>query len=199
MVERQIVARGVQNPAVLEAMNHVPRHEFVADCPPADAYGDHPLSIGFGQTISQPYIVAFSVEALELPEGARVLEVGTGCGYQAAVLSEAGFDVWTIEIVAELARQAQETLGRLGYSKVRIRAGDGHAGWPEEAPFDGIVCAAAADDVPRKLLAQLSPEGRMIVPIGSGAQSLWRFRRTPAGIVREELMAVRFVPMTGTD
>jgi len=199
MVAEQIVARKVSAPAVLAAMAQVPRHEFVPGRSPADAYGDHPIPIGFGQTISQPFIVAFMVEALESSAGARVLEVGTGCGYQAAVMAAAGGKGGSIEIVPALAQRAERDLQRLGVAGVHVREGDGHQGWAEEAPFDGIVVAAAPPEIPWALFDQLGPEGRLIIPVGRESQSLWRYRRTPEGMVREELMAVRFVPMTGSD
>lgn len=197
MVAQQIAGRKVAAPAVLTAMEQVPRHEFIPGHSPADAYGDHPVPIGHGQTVSQPYIVAFMTAALELPAGARVLEVGTGCGYQAAVLVAAGCQVWSVEIIPALAQRAELDLRRLGIAGVRVREGDGHGGWPEEAPFDGIIVAAAPAEIPPALFDQLGPNGRLIIPVGRGSQSLWRYRRTPDGIASEELMAVRFVPMTG--
>lgn len=198
MVAKQIAARDVSAPAVLAAMEKVPRHEFVEGYSPTEAYGDHPVPIGHGQTVSQPYIVAYMTAALELPAGARVLEVGTGCGYQAAVLAEAGYQVWSVEIIPALAQQAEQDLRRLGYHDVHLRIGDGHEGWPEEAPFDGIIAAAAPAEIPPALFDQLGPDGRLIIPVGRVAQSLWRYCRTTDGIMREELMAVRFVPMTGS-
>jgi len=183
---------------VLGAMETVPRHEFLEGHSLAEAYGDHPVPIGFGQTVSQPFIVAFSAAALQLPRGARVLEIGTGCGYQAAVLAACGYRVWSVEIIGALAQRAGKTLRRLGFANVQVREGDGHEGWPEEAPFDGIVAAAAAVDVPEALCDQLAPDARLIIPVGQEQQSLWLYHRSPDGFEREELMSVRFVPMTGS-
>lgn len=197
MVVEQIQRRGVSDPRVLEAMRRVPRHRFVPQEAIADAYSDHPLPIGHGQTISQPYMVAVMIEALQLPDHGRVLEIGTGCGYEAAVLAEAGFAVFTTEIVPELARAADELLRRLGYAHVQVRCGDGALGWPEAAPFDGIVAAAAPQNVPAALFEQLAPEGRLVIPLGGEVQNLWRYRRTAGGFAGEELFGVRFVPMTG--
>lgn len=197
MVASQIAARGIRNQRVLAAMERVPRHRFVPDEFVRESYDDHPVPIGADQTISQPYIVGFMVDALELPAGARVLEIGTGSGYQAAVLAEAGFRVWTIEIVPSLALAAEETLRELGYDQVQVRHGDGTLGWPEDAPFDGIIVAAAPREVPPAFFDQLAMNGSLVVPIGGQMQDLWRYRRTPGGFVGEELLAVRFVPMTG--
>ena len=197
MVAEQIERRGVKDQAVLAAMRRTPRHEFV---PPAErplAYTDQPLPIGLGQTISQPYIVAFMSEALELRPGERVLEIGTGSGYQAAVLAEMGAEVYSIEIVCELARRARADLDRLGYGRVKTRCGDGYAGWPEAAPFDAIVVTAAPEQAPRPLLEQLKVGGRMVIPVGDLFQELIRIRRTDGGYAEERLLPVRFVPMTG--
>jgi protein-L-isoaspartate(D-aspartate) O-methyltransferase len=197
MVREQIVARGVRDPRVLTAMERVPRHCFVADRSAREAYGDFPVAISSGQTVSQPYIVAYMVAAMELGDGARVLEIGTGSGYQAAVLAEVGFEVWSIEVRASLAQGAEATLRALGYAadRVHLRCGDGARGWPEAAPFDGIVGAAAATTVPPAVLEQLAPSGTLVLPVGDDEQALWRYRRTPAGFRGEELLAVRFVPM----
>ena len=197
MVSQQIVRRGVKNPAVLEAMRRIPRHKFVPDSYLEEAYEDHPLPIGHGQTISQPYIVAFMTEALELNREEKVLEIGTGSGYQAAVLAELAAEVFTIEIVEPLATQAAGTLRELGYHNVNVRAGDGYQGWPEEAPFDAIILTAAPDHVPQPLIDQLAVGGRMILPVGSFSQQLILFRRTEAGLERTNLLPVSFVPMTG--
>lgn len=197
MVDRQIAARGVRDGKVLDAMRSVPRHKFV----PADAqrvaYADHPLSIGEGQTISQPYIVAFMTESLELGDDEKVLEIGTGSGYQAAVLAEIVDKVYTIEIVAPLGRRAKTLLDRLGYDNVDVRIGDGYVGWPEEAPFDAIIVTAAPDHIPQPLLDQLAPNGRLIIPVGDVSQTLIRITKTETGLVRDKLLPVIFVPMTG--
>ncbi len=197
MVREQIAGRDVRDARVLAAMRKVPRHLFV----PADvrklAYIDSPLPIGLGQTISQPYIVAFMTEALELKPQDRVLEIGTGSGYQAAVLAELVKEVYTIEIVDSLAREAEARLKSLGYTNVRMRAGDGYRGWPEAAPFDAIMLTAAPDHIPRPLTDQLRDGGRLILPLGRGDQDLVRLRRTRQGIWHERLLPVRFVPMTG--
>ena len=199
MVREQIVGRGVRDPRVLAAMACVPRHRFVPDKLVEDAYGDFPVSIAQGQTVSQPYIVAYMTEALGLAPGARVLEIGTGSGYQAAVLAETGFSVWTVEIRPSLADEAEMTLRELGYDEARVhlRCGDGALGWPEAAPFDGILAAAAPRVVPPALLDQLAPGGVLVIPVGEQQQALWRYRRTPGGFKGEELLAVRFVPMVG--
>lgn len=199
MVREQIVGRGVRDPRVLAAMACVPRHLFVPDKLGEEAYGDFPVSIAQGQTVSQPYIVAYMTEALGLAPGARVLEIGTGSGYQAAVLAETGFLVWTVEIRPTLADEAEATLRELGYEEARahLRCGDGALGWPEAAPFDGILAAAAPRVVPPALLDQLGPGGVLVIPVGEDQQALWRYRRTPGGFKGEELLAVRFVPMVG--
>lgn len=197
MVKEQIEARGVKDPAVLRAMRKVPRHEFV----PAEyrdrAYADHPLPIGRGQTISQPYIVAYMTEALELKPGDRVLEIGTGSGYQAAVLAEITDEVYSVEIICPLLEQARLTLDRLGYRNVATRCADGYQGWPEHAPFNAIIVTAAPDHVPRPLVDQLAMAGRLVIPVGDYDQELIRLRKTPEGIKEERLLPVRFVPMTG--
>ncbi|WP_442887343.1 protein-L-isoaspartate(D-aspartate) O-methyltransferase [Congregicoccus parvus] len=195
MVARQIAARGVRDPRVLEAMRRVPRHRFVDPADVAEAYSDGPLPIGGGQTISQPYIVAYMIEALEAPVGGRILEVGTGLGYQAAVLAEAGFEVHSIELRPDLAHRAAELLADLGYGRVHLRMGDGSRGWPEAAPFDGIVVAAAAEALPEDLLDQLALGAALVIPVGGAEQTLWRYRRTFSGFRGEELFAVRFVPL----
>jgi protein-L-isoaspartate(D-aspartate) O-methyltransferase len=197
MVRDQIEARGVKDPAVLRAMRAVPRHAFVPDAVRVSAYDDRPLAIGEEQTISQPYIVALMTELARVRPDSRVLEVGTGSGYQAAVLAEITPHVWSIEIVPELARRARATLDALGYGRVRTRTGDGYAGWPEEGPFDAIVVTAAPDHVPQPLVDQLAPGGRMVIPVGRGVQSLAVLTRTPDGVAREDVAPVRFVPMTG--
>jgi protein-L-isoaspartate(D-aspartate) O-methyltransferase len=197
MVEEQIEARGVRDPRVLAAMRKVPRHELVPAPQRGSAYEDYPLPIGQGQTISQPYVVAAMSEALALKGSERVLEVGTGSGYQAAVLAELAERVYTIEIVPELAARAKADLARLGYRNVEVREGDGWRGWPEAAPFDAIMVTAAPPEVPPELVAQLAVGGRLVIPVGRYEQSLLLLRRTEQGIEREELFGVRFVPMTG--
>ena len=197
MVQQQIAARGVRDQRVLQAMRKVPRHLFVPPGMQPYAYLDSPLPIGREQTISQPYIVAFMTEALRLEPDDRVLEVGTGSGYQAAVLSVLVRQVYSVEIVEPLATEAAERLRGLGYGNVTIRAGDGYRGWPEEAPFDAIMVTAAPDHVPEPLLQQLAAGGRLILPVGEQYQTLMRIRRTAKGFKRENLLPVRFVPMTG--
>jgi len=200
MVAEQIEGRNVTDPAVLMAMRKVPRHEFVPPRLIADAYDDRPLPIGDGQTISQPYIVAYMTEALRLKPGDRVLEVGTGSGYQAAVLAEITDQVYTIEIIPDLARTAEERLRRLGYGKVSVRAGDGYFGWPGKAPFDAIIVTAAPEKVPPKLVEQLKEGGRMVIPVGEerAAQELIRLTKRNGKVETENLIPVRFVPLTGT-
>jgi protein-L-isoaspartate(D-aspartate) O-methyltransferase len=195
MTQSQIRARGVRDPAVLAAMAKVPRHLFVPEALRGRAYADEPLPIGEGQTISQPYIVAYMTEALGLKGGEKVLEVGTGSGYQTAVLAEIAGSVLTVEIVATLAERARAALDGLGYANIRYRIGDGAAGWPEEAPFDGIAVTAAAARLPAKLEDQLAVGGRMIVPVGTDAQELVLVRRARSGLKRESLLPVRFVPL----
>jgi len=197
MVDRQIARRGIDDPRVLAAMRRVPRHELVPPNVRADAYDDTPLPIRHSQTISQPYVVAFMTEALELEPSDRVLEVGTGSGYQAAVLAEIAREVWTIEIVAPLAERAERDLARLGYRNVHVRAGDGYRGWPEHAPFDAIIVTAAPDHVPEPLIEQLAVGGRLVLPVGTGTQELVLIERTADGVKRRRLLGVRFVPMTG--
>ncbi|WP_347710735.1 protein-L-isoaspartate(D-aspartate) O-methyltransferase [Geothrix sp. SG200] len=197
MVREQIVARGVADPRVLEAMGRVPRHEFVPAAQRGQAYEDWPLAIGYGQTISQPYIVAFMTAALAPRPEDRVLEIGTGSGYQAAVLAGLVAEVYTMEIVEPLAQRAEADLKRLGYTNVKVRAGDGYLGWPEAAPFDAIIVTCAPEDVPRALVDQLKVGGRMIIPVGSqwGAQELYLLRKTATGLRRQGVLPVRFVPM----
>jgi protein-L-isoaspartate(D-aspartate) O-methyltransferase len=197
MVQQQIAARGVRDRRVLEAMREVPRHMFVPPEMRPYAYLDSPLLIGHEQTISQPYIVGFMTEALKLRPEDRVLEIGTGSGYQAAVLSVLVREVYSIEIVEPLATEAAKRLRRLGYSNVRVRAGDGYRGWPEAAPFDAIVVTAAPDHVPKPILDQLAIGGRLVVPLGKYFQTLTRIRRIATGFKTEQLLPVRFVPMTG--
>lgn len=195
MVESQIRARGVKDTAVLDAVGKVPRHEFVPDEYDGESYDDHPLPIGHGQTISQPYIVAYMSEMLELGPGDRVLEIGTGSGYQAAVLAEIADEVYTIEIVPELARSAEAVLKRLGYDNVHVRLGDGYKGWPEHAPFDKIIVTAAPPHIPEALVEQLEPGGLMAIPVGTFFQELLLVRKTEDGFTKKTRIPVRFVPM----
>ena len=181
MVETQIVARGVRNPRVLAAMRDVPRHLFVDAAQRAHAYDDGPLPIGGKQTISQPYIVALMSELLDLPPKEKVLEIGTGSGYQSAVLARVCRDVYSIEIIPELAHQSAERLKKLGFSNVTVREGDGYRGWPEEAPFDGIIVTAAPERIPQPLLDQLAPNGRMVIPVGGFFQELKVFKKDANG------------------
>ncbi|MBN2206153.1 MAG: protein-L-isoaspartate(D-aspartate) O-methyltransferase [Candidatus Aminicenantes bacterium] len=195
MVESQIAARGVRDPRVLAAMRKVPRHLFVPPGQESRAYDDEPLPIGAGQTISQPYIVAFMTEVLDLRAEDRVLEVGTGSGYQTAVLAEIVRKVFSVEVIEELSRRASRTLERLGYRNIVFRTGDGARGWIEEAPFDAILVAAAPAAVPPALRDQLAVGGRMIIPVGSGAQELVLVRRTERGTEEACVLSVRFVPL----
>jgi protein-L-isoaspartate(D-aspartate) O-methyltransferase len=197
MVASQIEARGVRDPRVLAALRRVPRHLFVPKEAEAEAYADHPLPIGHGQTISQPYIVAFMTEALALRGGESVLEIGTGSGYQSAVLSLIAARVHTIEIVAPLAEAARARLAEHGYRNVETRAGDGYQGWPEAAPFDAIIVTAAAPRVPEPLKAQLKDGGRLILPVGDEYQELVLLTRRGERFEQKTVLPVRFVPMTG--
>lgn len=197
MVITQIAARGVRNPDVLAVMKELPRHEFIPQSIQDHAYDDAAMPIGNGQTISQPYIVALMTEALRLTKDCRVLEIGTGCGYQSAVLAALCRQVYSIEIVAELAEETRHRLARLGINNVEIRTGDGYRGWPEEAPFDRIIVTAAPDHIPEHLFGQLVEGGRMIIPVGEGTQDLMLFRLFDGKMEANRLIPVRFVPMTG--
>lgn len=197
MVSEQLQARDVKDARVLAAMRKVPRHVFVPDALVDSAYDDNPLPLILGQTISQPYIVGYMTQAMELRGPERVLEIGTGSGYQAAVLAELASEVYTIEILPELAAKAQSTLDALGYRNIRIRCGDGYVGWPDAAPFDRILVTAAPDHVPQPLVDQLKPGGKMIIPVGSMDQDLVLIEKGPQGISRRSTIPVRFVPMTG--
>lgn len=196
MVARQIEARGIRSPAVLAAMRKVARHLFVPPDLAGDAYHDTPLPIGYGQTISQPYIVAYMSEALDVDRSHRVLEIGTGSGYQAAVLGELAGRVYTIEIVPELGERATRTLEALGYANVEVRVGDGYLGWPEQAPFDRIMVTAAPDHVPQPLIDQLAVGGRLVVPVGRGVQEMTIVTKHADRVVTETTIPVRFVPLT---
>lgn len=195
MVDQYIIPHGVKDPAVVAAMRHVPRHRFVPGEYSLFAYVDGPLPIGHGQTISQPSLVAEMTEHLKPNKTDKVLEIGTGSGYQAAILAELVDKVLSVEIVEPLARQAEQTLGELGYKNVRVRAGDGYQGWPEEAPFDAIIVTAAPDHVPQPLLDQLAVGGRLILPVGRDIQTLELHRRTETGYERKIITLVRFVPL----
>jgi protein-L-isoaspartate(D-aspartate) O-methyltransferase len=198
MVETQIMARGVRDPRVLAAMREVPRHLFVDPSESGGAYEDHPLPIGGNQTISQPYIVALMTELAKIGPRDKVLEIGTGSGYQSAVLSKLATQVYSIEIVPELARQSAERLRRLGYANVTVREGDGYRGWPEHAPFDAIIVTAAPDRIPQPLLDQLAAGGRLVIPVGSFFQELKVLTKDRDGRISEkDIIPVRFVPMTG--
>ncbi|MBC7218143.1 MAG: protein-L-isoaspartate(D-aspartate) O-methyltransferase [Candidatus Caldatribacterium sp.] len=198
MVERDILSRGITDERVIEALRRVPRHLFVPKELEKLAYEDTPLPIGYGQTISQPYVVALMTENLRVQAKDKVLEVGTGSGYQAAILSEMGCEVYTVEIIKALADEAQKRLADLGYRSVSVLWGDGYFGWKEHAPFDGIIVTCAVDHIPPPLLEQLKEGGRMVIPVGPpwSLQSLLVVEKTREGIVTHDLGAVRFVPLT---
>jgi protein-L-isoaspartate(D-aspartate) O-methyltransferase len=195
MVETQIRAREVRDAAVLQAMGRVPRHLFVPDDMRSVAYDDRPLPIGHGQTISQPYIVAYMTEALQLTPAHRVLEIGTGSGYQAAVLADIVKQVYSIEIVPELADGARRALVQAGYRNVEVRSGNGYLGWPERAPFDRIIVTAAPPEIPQTLVDQLAVGGIMVVPVGTSHQEIVVVTKTPSGATQKRTIEVRFVPM----
>ena len=198
MVEDQIKRRGVKDVGVLKAVQKVEREKFVPEKYRDLAYSDNPLPIGHQQTISQPYIVAYMTEHLQISKSHNVLEIGTGSGYQAAILAELAHHVFTIEIIPKLAESAEKVLMELAYENITLRTGDGYKGWPEEAPFDRIMVTAAPNEIPEKLVEQLAPNGRMILPVGGSifAQYLWLVQKDKEGIVtKEKILAVRFVPM----
>jgi protein-L-isoaspartate(D-aspartate) O-methyltransferase len=199
MVERQIRRRGVTDQDVLDAMERVPRHEFVPDQHRSQAYADHPLPIGYGQTISQPYIVALMTELLALSSTDRVLEIGTGSGYQAAILGEIVDEVYTVEIVEPLAIEAKSRLQRLGYENVHVRHADGYYGWEEHAPYDAIIVTCAPDHIPLPLVQQLRDGGKLVIPVGppGGYQTLWEVVRQGEEIKKRNVTGVAFVPLTG--
>ena len=199
MVEYQIRRRGVTDQEVLEAMEQVPRHEFVPDNLKSQAYADHPLPIGYGQTISQPYIVALMTELLELKNTDRVLEIGTGSGYQAAILAQIVAEVYTVEIIEPLAIEARERLKRLGYTNVHVLHGDGYYGWEEHAPYDAIIVTCAPDHIPQPLVQQLKDGGRLVIPVGppGGYQTLWQVTKVGHEIKKRNVTGVLFVPLTG--
>lgn len=196
MVRTQIEERGITNPYVLNAMRKVPRHLFISPEYGDDAYGDYPLPISYGQTISQPYIVAYMTEIVNPSRNKKALEIGTGSGYQAAVLSEIVDSVFTIELVDELATEAKSTLKRLGYRNIEVRSGDGYNGWPEKAPFDIIIVTAAAPSIPEPLISQLADGGRLVIPVGAsgGLQELKLVTKRKGKVATERLIYVRFVP-----
>jgi protein-L-isoaspartate(D-aspartate) O-methyltransferase len=198
MVDSQILRRGIRDERVLEVMRRIPRHLFVPKNLRSEAYDDHPLPIGHGQTISQPYIVALMTELVRPEPSDRALEIGTGCGYQAAVLSELVKEVYSIEIVEPLAKEASSRLSQLGKTNVEIRFGDGYQGWAEHAPFQIIVVTAAPDHVPQPLVDQLAPNGRMVIPVGRNSQELQLIEKSNDGTLRRtDITPVAFVPMTG--
>jgi protein-L-isoaspartate(D-aspartate) O-methyltransferase len=197
MVERQLRGRGISDQRVLRAMSSVPRERFVPKELRSSAYDDRPLPIGYGQTISQPFIVALMTEQLQPKPAQRVLEIGTGSGYQAAVLSDLVAEVYTIEIVRPLAQRAEAVLRELGYNNVRVKAGDGYNGWPDHAPFDSIIVTAAPDHVPQPLVDQLKEGGRMVIPVGpSGAQKLYLLEKRGGQLSQTAVIPVKFVPLT---
>ena len=197
MVERQLLTRNIRDPQVIAAMRNVPREQFVPTDQQPHAYQDRPLPIGYQQTISQPYIVAYMTQVLQLTPTSRVLEIGTGSGYQAAILGEIAGSVFSIEIVAELSVRASNILTKLGYDNVQVRQGDGYAGWPDQAPFDATIVTAAPNHVPQALIDQLAIGGRMIVPVGDERQTLTEIFRTTDGVTKKATLPVLFVPMTG--
>jgi protein-L-isoaspartate(D-aspartate) O-methyltransferase len=197
MVNEQLKARDIRSERVLDAMLKVPRHLFIPESARGGAYGDFPVPIGNGQTISQPYIVAFMTQALDVGPGDRVLEIGTGSGYQAAVLSVLAKEVFSIEIIEPLADRARATLTDLGYRNIQVRAGNGYLGWLEHAPYDRIIVTAAPDEVPPALIEQLKIGGLMAIPVGVDDQELRILRRLPTGVETITTLPVRFVPMTG--
>ncbi len=201
MVDRQIIARGVKDERVIMAMLTVPRHMFVPEDNRSMAYEDTPLPIGEGQTISQPYVVAFMTECLDLKPDDRVLEIGTGSGYQAAILAELAKEVYTIEIVPILGNMASKLLDEMGYKNIHVKVGDGYRGWTEEAPFDAVIVTAAPLDIPQTLVNQLKEGGRIIIPVGSqfGAQMLIKGVKKNGRLITENVLPVRFVPMVGDD
>ena len=197
MVRTQLRGRDITDPRVLDVMGRVDRHLFVPEAERIDAYADHPLPIGHGQTISQPYIVAFMTQALEVQPDHRVLEIGTGSGYQAAILAELAKELFTIEIVPELGERARTTLEKLGYKNASVKIGNGYLGWAEHAPYDRIMVTAAPDEIPPALVDQLRVGGMMAIPVGSGYQELRVLRRTAQGLDLIQTLPVRFVPMVG--
>ena len=199
MVRKQIRNRGIANPRVLEVMRKVPRHRFVEPSFLGEAYADHALPMADNQTISQPYIVALMTELLELHPAFKVLEIGTGCGYQTAVLAEIVDQVYTVEIIENLAKDARRRLNTFGYQNIHLKIGNGYYGWQEHAPYDGILVAAAPKELPNRLINQLVNGGRLVLPIGAFNQELVLIQKTNRGIEQTVITGVRFVPMTGTN
>jgi protein-L-isoaspartate(D-aspartate) O-methyltransferase len=197
MVSEQIERRGVTDGRVLDAMRSVPRHLFVPEGLRAEAYNDAPQPIGEGQTISQPYVVALMTSLLDLAGSEKVLEIGTGSGYQAAILAKIARRVYTIEILEPLAERARRSFAELGLKNITTRVGDGYQGWPEEAPFDAIIVTAAPERVPQPLIDQLKVGGKMVIPVGRTFQDLMVLTKTPEGVMKQTILPVRFVPMTG--
>jgi protein-L-isoaspartate(D-aspartate) O-methyltransferase len=197
MVEKQIISRGIQNGRVIQAMLKVPRHEFVSESFRDFSYDDRPVPIESGQTVSQPYIVALMTELLAPAPGKKILEVGTGSGYQSAVLAETGCDLYTVEIIEPIALRARKILQNLGYDNIKFNIGDGFSGWEEHAPFDAIIVTAAPGNIPEKLIEQLNPGGRMVIPVGDVNQELKLIEKIDGGTEIRNVTSVRFVPMTG--
>lgn len=197
MVDQQIRPRGIKDARVLDAIATVPRHRFVPAASQVWAYCDEPIPIGYGQTISQPYIVAFMTEKADIPPAGKVLEVGTGSGYQAAILGELADEVYSLEVVPQLAKQARATLNQLGYRYIQVKQGNGYQGWPEHAPYDAILVTAAPTSVPSPLIDQLAPGGKLVIPVGGSSQTLLVMTRTPHGVITEYTIPVRFVSMIG--
>lgn len=196
MVTEQIQRRGVKDPRVLRAMRAIPRHAFIPGNLQSEAYEDHPVSIGEGQTISQPYIVAYMTELLEAKPGHSILEIGTGCGYQTAVLAILGAEVYTIEIIASLQQTARQTLHALGFENIDFYCGDGSSGWPQKRTFDRIIVTAAPPTIPQELVNQLAESGKMVIPVGEMQQDLTVMRRSNGRLSEEKVLPVRFVPIT---
>lgn len=199
MVEQHLRARDISDTAVLGAMLRVPRHRFVPRGSQREAYADHPLPIGLDQTISQPYIVAYMTQAARIGPEDKVLEIGTGSGYQAAILAEIAREVYSVELLPELGERAAKVIQDLGYTNVHLRVGDGYAGWKEHAPYDAIIVTAAPERVPQALVDQLAVNGRMVIPVGGREQHMRVITRTPQGIIEERTLDVRFVPLVRTD
>ena len=197
MVDEQLARRDVHDQRVLEAMRRIPRHLFIPLENRDEAYADNPVPIGFGQTISQPYIVGFMSQILKIKGGEKILEIGTGSGYQAAVLAELGAEVFTIEIIEPLAKEAEVRLQSMGYKNIHVRSGDGYQGWPEHAPYDDVIVTAAPEHIPQPLIDQLAEGGHMIIPVGGMMQELILLEKKPEGLRKTAVLPVRFVPMTG--
>lgn len=195
MVNYQLRDRGIKDERVLAAMSKVPRHQFVAPSWRDLAYSDRPLPIGHNQTISQPYIVAYMSEAAEISPGDKVLEIGTGCGYQAAVLGELASEVYSIEIIPQLATSARQILGELGYQNIKVKTGNGYLGWAEHAPYDAIIVTAAPEQIPQSLIDQLAVNGKLVIPVGRWFQEIFILTKTQEGVLTETTIPVRFVPM----